>query len=73
MRETHDEEIARLGMQYRVWRPRALDAWRRGGFTTGQTLLNVGCEPGYAYVMSRIEPSEGLFSATFNSSLRSVI
>lgn len=45
---THDEEIARLGLQHRVWRPRASDAWRRAGFTTGQSLLDVGCGPGYA-------------------------
>ncbi len=47
---THDEEIARLGLQHRVWRPRALDAWRRAGFTVGQALLDVGCGPGYAAV-----------------------
>jgi SAM-dependent methyltransferase len=45
---THNEELARLGLQHRVWRPRALDAWRRGGFTIGQTLLDIGCGPGYA-------------------------
>jgi len=47
---THDEEILRLGLQHRVWRPRALDAWRRAGFTVGQTLLDIGCGPGYASV-----------------------
>ncbi len=45
---THDEEITRLGLQHRVWRPRALDAWRRAGFTVGQTLLDIGCGPGHA-------------------------
>jgi SAM-dependent methyltransferase len=45
---THDDEISRLGLQHRVWRPRALDAWRRAGFTTGQTILDIGCGPGYA-------------------------
>src|SRR5262245_52047889 len=45
---TRDDEIARLGLQHRVWRPRALDAWRRAGFSVGQTLLDLGCGPGFA-------------------------
>ncbi len=45
---THDEEISRLALQHRVWRPRALDAWRRAGFASGRTILDVGCGPGYA-------------------------
>jgi SAM-dependent methyltransferase len=47
---THDDEIDRLELQHRVWRPRALDAWRRAGFTVGQTLLDIGCGPGMATV-----------------------
>lgn len=47
---THDDEIARLALQHRVWRPRALDAWRRAGFTVGQTLFDIGCGPGHASV-----------------------
>jgi SAM-dependent methyltransferase len=45
---THDEEIARLGLQHRVWRPRVLDAWRRAGVTTGSRVVDAGAGPGWA-------------------------
>lgn len=45
---THDEEIARLAIQHRVWRHRALEAWMHAGLTVGQTLVDLGCGPGYA-------------------------
>jgi SAM-dependent methyltransferase len=45
---THDAELERLGLQHDVWRPHASRAWRRAGFTVGQTLLDVGSGPGYA-------------------------
>ncbi len=45
---THDEEIARLGLQHRTWRQRALDAWHSAGIGPGQSVLDVGCGPGYA-------------------------
>lgn len=45
---THDVEIARLGLQHAVWRPRALDAWRRAGITRGQRIIDFGAGPGYA-------------------------
>src|SRR5262249_17956183 len=45
---THDAEIERLGLQHRVWRARALDAWQRAGIDAGQTVIDVGAGPGYA-------------------------
>ena len=61
---THDEEIARLGLQHRVWRPRALDSWRRAGFTAGQTILDIGCGPGYASLdLAEITGPDGMVHA----------
>ena len=45
---THDEELVRLGLQHRVWRPHALRAWMAAGFTIGDTIVDVGCGPGHA-------------------------
>jgi SAM-dependent methyltransferase len=47
---THDEELARLGLQHRVWRPVVLDCWQRAGVTVGKRVLDVGAGPGYATV-----------------------
>jgi protein-L-isoaspartate O-methyltransferase len=47
---THDEELARLGLQHRVWRPVVLDGWQRAGITLGKRVLDVGAGPGYATV-----------------------
>jgi ubiquinone/menaquinone biosynthesis C-methylase UbiE len=44
---THDEELERLGLQHRVWRPYALDAWSRAGITVGKRVIDVGAGPGY--------------------------
>lgn len=45
---THDEELVRLGLQHRVWRPMVLDCWQRVGITVGKRVLDVGAGPGYA-------------------------
>lgn len=45
---THDQELARLGLQHRVWRPAVLDCWRRAGLGAGSRVLDVGAGPGYA-------------------------
>ena len=42
---THDEELSRLGLQHRVWRPTALDCWHRAGITIGSRVLDVGADP----------------------------
>lgn len=45
---THDDEITRLGLQHRVWRPHVLDAWRRAGIAPGTSVIDAGAGPGYA-------------------------
>src|SRR5438067_7146478 len=47
---THDGELARLGLQHRVWLPVVLDCWHRAGVTVGKRVLDVGAGPGYATV-----------------------
>ncbi len=47
---THEEEISRLGLQHDVWRPVALDCWKRAGITAGKRVLDIGAGPGYATV-----------------------
>ena len=47
---THEEELARLGLQHRVWRPVVLNCWQRAGITVGKRVLDVGAGPGYAAV-----------------------
>ena len=45
---THEGEVARLGLQHRVWREAMLAAWRRAGIQTGWRVVDVGAGPGYA-------------------------
>lgn len=45
---THDDEVERLGLQHRVWRRHVLESWNRGGLNVGQTVVDLGCGPGWA-------------------------
>lgn len=45
---THDAEVARLGLQHRLWADTAHAQWRRARFGPGHTILDVGCGPGFA-------------------------
>jgi SAM-dependent methyltransferase len=47
---TNEEEIERLGLQHRVWRPTTLQSWRRAGITIGSRVIDLGCGPGYATI-----------------------
>jgi len=47
---THDEELARLGIQHNVWRDVVMDCWRQAGITSGSRVIDVGAGPGYATV-----------------------
>ena len=47
---THDEEIERLGLQHRVWRPKMLECWRNAGITIGSRVMDIGAGPGYAAI-----------------------
>src|ERR1700720_2674278 len=47
---THEEELERLGVQHRAWRPVVLDCWKKAGITLGNRVLDVGAGPGYATV-----------------------
>jgi SAM-dependent methyltransferase len=61
---THQEELARLGVQHRVWRPVVLDCWQRAGVTVGKHVLDVGAGPGYATVdLAEIVGSSGVVTA----------
>jgi ubiquinone/menaquinone biosynthesis C-methylase UbiE len=45
---TSDAELQRLGLQHKLWSAQALALWERAGFAPGQTIIDLGCGPGFA-------------------------
>ena len=44
---TDPDELFRLGVQHQVWATEAQKSWENAGFTAGDTLLDLGCGPGF--------------------------
>ena len=42
------EELNRLGIQHQIWASEAQKGWSLAQFTEGDTLLDLGCGPGFA-------------------------
>jgi SAM-dependent methyltransferase len=47
---SEDEELQRLGFQHRVWAEQAHALWRRARFGYGETILDLGCGPGFTTI-----------------------
>lgn len=45
---TSNAELERLGLQHKLWSAQALALWERAGFAPGQTIIDLGCGPGFA-------------------------
>ncbi|MEM8908726.1 MAG: methyltransferase domain-containing protein [Bacteroidota bacterium] len=44
---TEQAELHRLGLQHQVWAGEARQAWQNAEFSAGQTILDLGCGPGF--------------------------
>ena len=57
---TEQAELHRLGLQHQVWSSEARKAWTTAEFSNGQTLLDLGCGPGFCTMeMAYIAGEEG--------------
>jgi len=44
---TDPAELKRLGVQHQIWASEALLGWTKAGFSSGMTILDLGCGPGF--------------------------
>lgn len=66
---TSDEELARLGYQHQVWQEVTQRLWALAGFGPGQTLVDLGCGPGFATLeLSRLVGRKGKVHAVDSAS-----
>jgi SAM-dependent methyltransferase len=57
---TGNDELARLGLQHRLWSDAASTAWKRAGFGMGSSVLDIGCGPGFAsFDLAQLVTPEG--------------
>ena len=75
---TDTNELHRLGLQHQVWSSEAQKAWDDAGLTAGQTILDLGCGPGFctrelAYIAGKSGKVIGVdLSANYISFLKNV-
>ena len=55
---TDQAELHRLGLQHQIWSSEAQLGWQKAGFNVGQTILDLGCGPGFctkelAYIVGK--------------------
>lgn len=73
---TEQAELHRLGLQHQVWSSEARRGWEIAGFGPGQTLLDLGCGPGFcttelAYMVGHTGKVIGLdLSSNYVTALR---
>jgi ubiquinone/menaquinone biosynthesis C-methylase UbiE len=68
LKDKEDEELFRLEFQHQVWLEETITACRKAGFGSGQTLLDLGCGPGYlSYDLCKIAGPDGRIIAVDNS------